>query len=68
MPSIECVSISSKFRESFVKLIFTKFGGFFAKISSMDGGLISPKFGGFQVACSSQEQHGGSAKIDRILV
>ena len=68
LPSIECVSISSKFRESFVKLIFTKFGGFFAKISSMDGGLISPKFGGFQAACSSQEQHGGSAKLDRILV
>ena len=49
LPSIECVSISSKFRESFVKLIFTKFGG-------------------FQAACSSQEQHGGSAKLDRILV
>ena len=31
LPSIECVSISSKFRESFVKLIFTKFGGFFQK-------------------------------------
>ena len=38
LSSIECASILSKFRESFVKLIFTKFGyfvkvqGFFCKI------------------------------------
>ena len=31
LPSIECVSISSKFRESFVKLMFTKFGVFLQK-------------------------------------
>ena len=67
LPSIECLSISSKFRESFVKLIFTKFGVFFTKFPSLDGGLISPKFGGFQAVCSSQEQQGGLAQLDHLL-
>ena len=33
---IECVSILSKFRNVFVKLTFTKFGGSFAKLQGMD--------------------------------
>ena len=47
LPSIECVSISSKFKGAFVKLTFKKSRGSFAKLSSMDCGLISPKFEGF---------------------
>ena len=44
--SIECVSISSKFKfkGAFVKLTFTKSRGSFAKLPSMDCGLISSKF------------------------
>ena len=43
---IECVSILSKFKEPFIKLTFTKFGCSFAKLSSMDCELISPKLRG----------------------
>ena len=41
--SIECVSISSKFRMSFVII---KSGDSFAKLLFIDCELISPKFGG----------------------
>ena len=47
LSSIECVSISLKFRESFVKFTFTKSGGSYAKLPSMDCGLISAKFRGY---------------------
>ena len=44
LPSIECISILSKFRGSFVKFTFTKVQGSFAKLPSMNCGLISPTF------------------------
>ena len=45
LPSIECVSISSKFKGVFCKIDVHK--GSFAKLQCMDCGLISPKFSFF---------------------
>ena len=47
LPSIECMSISLKFRIVFCKINIHKVRVLFCKLLSMDYGLISPKFEGF---------------------